>query len=366
MPTDALAKQKLILALLSIDPLLERKRSQLFDCLHHISHYVGHLYSATMTTETSQIRCALKYRCPKCMDPINIKAARRKDYSTILKAVRRLGGGEQGERAKVWLISGKFSERFTGVRLSRLLKRKDNRCHPAIMGAWGGEAVAVRFRAIVYSNSPKPSAAFVFNSLVFGAPETELDVSRLEALGLTVEPLHGRLGTAWQLYLERWAKAQIESQSPEEIVEWMTSRARTFEVLGELRGVRARERQEHLDKLHRTMGKVGRIGFWHRMERSEPVLKRIEQDLPLNASNLLNRAITSREREEIMARIKPQVRSVLTPEATPDDMPLQERPMSPAELRARLDSIYEEQRKILKALNGDPDNRVTPPPDKVM
>jgi hypothetical protein len=359
-----LAKQKLILALLAQSPKHSRKHDQLRDCLFYIPHYVCRLPAMTRQPETSQIRCGLKYRCPKCMDPINVVAARRKDFLTILKAVRKLGGGEHAENVKVWLLSGVFDKRFRGYKLAQLLSRKDSRHTPAILGRWGAEAVCAVFRAIINSNSPKPRAAFVFNSLVFGSPETELDVERLQKLGFEVFPYHRKLGTAWQLYLEWWATAQVGNQDPEAIVEWMSSRGRTFEALGALRGVKARERTEHLDALHASVGSSTRLGFWSRLEQAAEVLKRIEHDLPLNASNLLNRVLTREERLSIMAKVKSQVEQVLTPEMTLADLAL-DRPMTDLELRGRLDEIAEQNRKLLKLLQGE-DDRVVKPPDKIM
>lgn len=362
---SALAKQKLILSLLAADPALARRYVQFRDCLHHIPHYVCRLPAMTRQPETSQIRCGLKYRCPKCMDPINVVAARRKDFSAILRTVRKLGGGEQGER--VWLLSGVFERRFSGQRLSKILGRTDHRHHPAIRGAWGGEAVCAHFKAIVSSNSPKVGAPFVFNSLVFGAPGTTLDAERMQKLGFAVFPHHGKLGSAWQLYLEWWATAQISNQPPEAIVRWMRDRRRTFDALGALRGVKAAERAERLAKLHKSVGVSARLGFWSRLERVAEVLARIEHDLPLNASNLLNRVLSREERLSIMAKVKSQVASVLEPEMSLADLGLAlDRPMTDLELRGRLDEIAEQNRRLLKLLEGEGDRLPPPPSDKIM
>jgi len=364
-----LAKQKLILALLAQSPDHARKHSQFRDCLHHIHHYISRLYSRTKTPETTHIRCALKTKCPKCMDPINVTAARRMDFRTILKTARKLGGGETGEHCKVWVLSGQLPHRLSGRDLGRILGRKDRGASPAMTGAWAGESVCGPFRAIVYSNSPKESAAFVFNSLVFGAPEAELDEERLTKMGIAVTRFHGKLGAAWQLYLERWATAQITQSMPEQIVEWMTRRGRQFEAIGALRGVRVREREEHLDKLHETMGESTRIGFFTRLEQADSVITRIALNLPLMASNLLNRPISSEEYERIMAMVKPQVRTALTPPIDPSE--LQDyAPMSPGELRQRLEELRVQQERMLQMLadkeRDSTSNRVVGIPGKVM
>jgi len=356
-----LAKQKLVLALLAQSPKHSRKHDQLRDCLFHIPHYIVRLYARTMTPETSQIRCALKHKCPKCMDPINVVAARRADFRSILKAARKLGGGENGEYSKVWVLSGLLPRRLTGSRLSRILRRSDSGCIPAITGEWAAESVCGRFTAIIDCNSPKPSAAFVFNSLVFGAPETDLDVKRLAKLGISVYPMHGKLGTAWQLYLEWWSMAQVTNCGPEQIVEWMTQRGRQFEAIGVLRGTRVLERAEHLEKLHTTMGNSSRIGFYTRLEQIDPVIARIAFNLPLQASNLRNRPLESKEFDRIMALVKTQTRGILTPEMSATDLPAEEL-MSAEELRARLNEIL----RILKDREKDStSNRAVKLPDKI-
>jgi len=359
-----LNKQKLVLAILAQNDKLARKHSQFRDCLHHVPHYIARLYSRTMSPETSQIRCALRYKCPKCMDPINVVAARRKDFPSILRAARKLGGGKDGERSRVWLLAGLLPRRLSGYQLSRILGRKDRGCIPAMTGEWAGESVCGWFTAIVYSNSRKPSAAFVFNSLVFASPEADLDEDRLRKMGIDVYPMHGKLGTAWQLYLEWWSTAQITNCHPEQIVEWMTHRSRQFEAIGALRGVRMSDREEHLDKLHTTMGNSTRIGFWTRLEEAEQVIARIASSLPLNASNMTNRVLTEEERLSIMVKVKSQVQHVLDPAMTLDDLGL-DRPMTALELRGRLDEIWEQNRKLLKLLEGEGD-RVVSPSDKIM
>lgn len=358
-----LAKQKLILAILAADPTLIHKSFQFRDCLHHIPHYISRLYSRTKTPETSRIRCALRHKCPKCMDPINIESVRRPDFRILAKAARYLGGGELGEDCKVWLLSARLPRPFSGNQLSRLMNRSDSRHRPAMAGEWAGEmsnvaSFAGRFMAIVDSNSHKSGALFVFNSLVFSVPEGELDESRLQSLGITVDRFHRRLGAAWQTYLQRWAKAQITECDPTELVHWMTSRIRIFETLGALRGVKSRAQAEHLAKLHESSGKSVRIGFFHRMEQAPEVIDRIDRSLPLNASNLLNQVLSASERACIMSLVKPQVNSVLTPPMDANDLPI-ESSMTPNELRARLDELREQQERILRALTDDKDSTAT-------
>ena len=176
--------------------------------------------------------------------------------------------------------------------------------------------------------------------------------------------MHGKLGTAWQLYLEWWSTAQIANCHPEQIVEWMTHRSRQFEAIGALRGVRIADHEEHLDKLHATMGDSARIGFWIRLEQAATVIARIAANLPLTASNMTDQVLTEEERLSIMAKVKSQVESVLEPAMTLDDLGL-DRPMTDLELRGRLDEIREQNRKLLKLLEGE-DDRVVRPPDKIM
>jgi hypothetical protein len=346
MPTDStLAKQKVILALLAADPAQSRRHSQFRDCLHHIPHYVSVLFSRTKAPETYQIRCGLKHKCPKCMDFSHVEAARRPDFRFLLRAAKALGGGDRGEDCKVWLLSGEFNRKVTAKHISTLLGRNDRKYRAALSGRWGGEFSSFRlqcpgtpFRAIIDSNGRKRRTAFVFNGLVFGAPESELDEQRLADMGLEVSKFHGKLGLGWTTYLRRWTTARITDADATEIVQWMTGRGRTFESIGALRGVRAREQASHLEQLHRTSGKSARIGFFHRMEQAPEVIDRINHSLPLNASNLLNHTLSESDRNRIMSLVRPQVNSVLTPPMDPAEMPAS-MPMPADELRARLDEL---------------------------
>ena len=328
-----LAKHKAILELLAERPELKRKHDQFRNCLHHISYFIAVLYSLNQATQALRIRCPLKHRCPKCMDASNIHIARKLDYLTILKAARSLGAGEKGQGARIWLLQWESSRQDDGKRLSYALSRSDRRYRALMLGRWGGELVR-SFRAIVDSNGPKVRTPIVFNSLIFAAPGAELDEGSLEMRfpGMLIQGHQGLLELRWITYLQRWANLQLDQSSPATIVQWMASKSRMFESLGELRGVRARETAEYTTKLHDTMGDVAQLGFFDRLARAEEVIAHIDYNLPLVASNLLDRALTSNEAKSIMAKVKPQIRTVLNP-------PMEELARELATLKERVESI---------------------------
>jgi hypothetical protein len=267
------------------------------------------------------------------MNAANIHVARKLDYLTILKAVKSLGGGENGKGAPIWLLRWESDRRDDGKRLSYALSRSDRRYRPLMSGPWGGELVR-SFRAIVDSNGPKVRTPIVFNSLVFAAPGAELDEGSLEKRfpGMLIQGHQGLLELHWIHYLQRWSTVQLENTSPSEIVEWMTSKDRMFESLGELRGVRSQESKEYTTKLHETMGDVAQLGFFDRLARAEEVITHIDYNLPQVASNLLDRALTDVEVKDIMSRVKPQIRSVLNP-------PMEELARELASLKERVQAI---------------------------
>jgi len=333
MSATTLAKHRAILEILANRPDLERKYYQFRNCLHHISYYISLLYSRNQDTQTLHLRCPLKHRCPKCMDVENIKAARKLDFRTILKAAQSLGAGERGEGSRVWWLRWESSRRRDGKTLSKALSRADKRYRPLMSGAWGGELVRT-FRAITESNGPKGGTSFVFNSLVLGAPDAELDEDGLNKRlpNLLIRRFHGHLELGWITYLQSWSNTQLTHSTPDAIVEWMTSKSRMFESLGALRGVRSQETTEYTTKLHSVMGKAAQLGFFDRLSLAEEVLARIEYNLPLVASNLLDRVLSDSDLRRIMSMVKPQVRTALNP-------PMEELAKELAALKERVEAI---------------------------
>jgi hypothetical protein len=105
-----------------------------------------------------------------------------------------------------------------------------------------------------------------------------------------------------------------------------------FESLGALRGVRSQETTEYTTKLHSVMGKAAQLGFFDRLSLAEEVLARIEYNLPLVASNLLDRVLSDSDLRRIMSMVKPQVRTALNP-------PMEELAKELAALKERVEAI---------------------------
>jgi hypothetical protein len=261
-------------------------------------------------------RCQLKNHCPKCMSSGNIVNLRQADFLWMNRFGGLLGGGSDGMGLKVWVVTCEsFEPPLSASRLSKALGRRDGRYRPMMAGKWAGEVVIIdptcaELEATSTPNGPKLGTPFIFSALLFSGPSGSLDEERLRNLlpGCRIDHFHGCLALAWEFYLRRWSRMQIEAPSVAEVADWVNRGKRGFTAIGALYGKKTNEKGAYLRRLRGESGNIVAVGCVSEHEDRDKARERIRQNLQgTQGWDLHGRFLTEREIEKIMPRIEVQL-----------------------------------------------------------
>jgi hypothetical protein len=294
-------------------PELEKHRYDTKDVLLRDCQYGYSRHAATReagrkgTAGKIRFRCPLGHRCPSCLSPWRIKAARKLDYIASVKAVELLC---ERDRLDCYVLSG-TSDRA----LTRPERTLDSIMHNAEIDDldWGAEITHLpilsdKFRWLRRSGAfaPVPATGENAPSLSASNPPSEAlklhsinilvairpDVIPPSALSNRLSPDFSRLGAGvkveyrptfaegWGLQLERVAET-IEQAADADVVTWMFARGhRSFRGIHALRGARHRyDSQVKADQKNKGILSPLVVSIFDERERHESVEERTEQKL---------------------------------------------------------------------------------------
>ena len=356
----------------------DRKYSLLYDCQYGflkraVTREPGRRGKAGMVT----FRCALFHRCPSCMNPWRILAARRSDYVAAFEAIKHL---VERNTLECYVLAGVADRPITLKRLERKI-----RAVGIAGGDWGAELAFMedgkrpQFRQVstTWENwghptgthpGPIPPNPCLINALVvirpILAPKGAIlgrPAPDFHSLGakVTIER-YSRLAPAWESYLGNVARV-LEAAPAEDIVSWMfDNHYRTFRGLGALKGAKHRYLSlVRADRQAKGLSTPLIASIFDEREHHEPVEKRTEKRAPEVFPTLRE----DHRLSQFMAEARPLIRQATD---KPDDHSTTEAMAEmTADERAAYDAEQSEMRR-LKRIIGEEDNRESrlPSPSK--
>lgn len=284
-----------------------------------------------MTAGKITFRCALGHRCPCCLSPWRIKAARKQDYIASVKAVEHLC---ERYRLDCYVLSGTSDEQLT-----RPARTLNSLMHEAGIDDldWGGEITNLpipsdKFRWLTRSgaftpvhptgeNAPSSSASNPpaespkLNSINFlvvirprSVPQSRLSNSRspdFRRLGAGVKvEYRPTFAEGWGLHLDRVAET-LEQAADADVVTWMFARGhRSFRGIHALQGARHRyDTRVKADQKNKGIQSRLVVNIFDERERHESVEERTEQKLREKLPKLKDHHVG-----QFMSQVKPLIR----------------------------------------------------------
>src|ERR1035437_5994331 len=286
----------------------DTKDIRLRDCQYGYSRFAATREAGRNgTAGKTKFRCPLHPRCPSCLSPLRIKAARKRDYMASVKAVEPLF--ERG-RLECYVLSGTCDKPLT--RPGRTL---DSIMHKAEIDDldWGAEITNLpipsdKFRWVTRSGAFTPVPPTGESAPSFSASNPPSQSPKLHSINFLVairphstsqstlsnrrSPDFSRLGAGvkveyrptfaegWGLHLEHVAET-IEQAADADVVTWMFARGhRSFRGIHALRGARHRyDSQVKADQKNKGILSPLVVSIFDERERHESVEERTEQKL---------------------------------------------------------------------------------------
>jgi hypothetical protein len=339
-------------------------------------HYCYSRYAATREARRNgmagktKFRCPLHHRCPSCLSPWRIKAARRQDYIASAKALEPLC--ERG-RPVCYVLSGTCDKPLTrpGRTLESIMHKTaiddldwgaEITCLPTLSDKFRRRGRRGAFTPVLPTgeNAPPLSASHPqseslklhgINILVVIRPDLTpqgtLSNRRpdFSCLGAGVKVEHrSTFAEGWELHLERIAET-IERAADADVVAWMCARGhRSFRGIHALKGARHRyDSQVKADRRNKGILPKLQVTVFDERERHESVEERTEQKLRQKLPNLKDCYVG-----QFMSQVKPLIReSTDRADSVPEDEELT------PEQRAANAAVIETMRQQIADLQGE-------------
>ncbi len=351
----------------------DTKDIRLRDCQYGYSRYAATREAGRNgRAGKNKLRCPLRPRCPSCLSPCRIKAARKGDYIASVKAVETLS--ERG-RLDCYVLSGTCDKPLTrpertldsimhkaeiddldwGAEIAHLPTLSDKLRRPRRLGAFTPVLPTGENAPFLSDSHPRSESLTLhsINILVVVRPDLtpqgtlsgrRPDFSRM-GTSVKVE-YRPTFAEAWEVHLERIAET-IERAADADVVTWMSARGhRSFRGIHALKGARHRyDSQVKADRRNKGILSSLRVTVFDERERHESVEERAEQKLREKLPKLKDCSVG-----QFMSQVKPLIRES-TDRA---DSVLEDEDLTP-EQRAANAAEIETMRQQIADLQGEVD-----------